>query len=99
MIVGYGHMVVLIKKQLSENYRKAVYRDEFKKRKESYLKYDKGKLSILEFPDISPDKLALIKKDIRQKARRELTQKITVNVIASITVILILLYVLKNLKI
>lgn len=74
MIVGYGHLLVLIKKQLSDQYRKASQRIDFKKRGESYLA-NEDHIELM-FPQVSAMKLEMIKEEIRSKARKDLHKKL-----------------------
>ena len=74
MIVGYGHLLVLIKKQLSDQYRKASKRIDFKKIRESYLT-NEDHIELL-FPQVSAMKLEIIKEEIRSKARKDLYRKL-----------------------
>lgn len=76
MIVGYGHLLVLIKKQLSNQYRKASQRTDFKKKRESYLS-NKDHIKLL-FPQVSAMKLEIVKEEIRSKARKDLYRKLWV---------------------
>lgn len=76
MIVGYGHLLVLIKKQLSNQYRKASQRTDFKKKRESYLS-NKDHIKLL-FPQVSAMKLEIIKEEIRSKVRKDLYRKLWV---------------------
>lgn len=76
MIVGYGHLLVLIKKQLSNQCRKASQRTDFKKKRESYLS-NKDHIKLL-FPKVSAMKLEIIKEEIRSKVRKDLYRKLWV---------------------
>ncbi len=74
MIVGYGHLLVLIKKQLSDQYRKAANRIDFKKKRESYFHHEES--YTMEFPQVSALELEIIKKEIRKKAKKEFQTKL-----------------------
>ncbi len=74
MLVGYGHLLVLIKKQLSDQYRKASHRINLKHRRESYLLNEGSRQ--LEFPKVSALKLELMKQEIRLKARKDFQKKL-----------------------
>ena len=92
MIVGYGHMVVLIKKQLSEKNRKDIYRSEFKKKKEMYLKSNEGRHSVLEFPTVSTHKLAEIKREIQTNARKKFIANTVIDGVAYIAVMILFFF-------
>lgn len=95
MIVGYGHLTVLIKKQLSENYRKAAARFDLQKKKENYLKKNSGRKSDLEFPEVTIEKLNEIKLEIRRKAHKADLLDLFINLAAITAVLLFLITTIK----
>jgi sensor c-di-GMP phosphodiesterase-like protein len=92
---AWSALTILIKKQNNVKYRKAKFRHDSQKRKEKFIKDHPYHLRTeLEFPQVSASKLEAIKKEIRRKARRKSLIDLSINIIASILMILFLLYLI-----
>jgi hypothetical protein len=62
---------MLIKRQNASKYRKAELRHELQKRKENLLKNAYDHSDRLDFPEISPHQMNVLKQEIRDNLKRE----------------------------
>lgn len=68
---GWGSLTMLIKRQEAAKFRKAILRNELKRRKESYLHDTYNGEDVFDFPKVSEAEMAKIKYEIRKKLKRE----------------------------